>query len=477
MSENERDVTSEQKPPAGETLVVEITKDEREVRVRLMAPEPGGDRIEFEAAKEKILQAGVTHGFNEQALRGALYDRKYGEPYIVAEATPAQDGGDAKLIFHFSTDERTGRPREIGGGRVDYKSLDLFVPVSEGQLLVTKTPATAGNPGTTVKGKPIKERPGRDIALPKGKNIVINAEKTEVHAKTSGFVELVKGSVNVSNVYSIEGDCGPNVGNIDFDGSVKISGNVLSGHVLKATGSVVIEGVVGASEIIAGGNVEIKLGMQGVSKGRIEAGGSVSLMYIERGTVIADGSITVDASIHSILEAGDSIYAKGTRGNIIGGRAGAAKEIVVNSIGSDSYAQTEVEVGVMPQKRARLTHLEKERERLTGELHKINQLDAYLEKSKEKLETDTYAKLHRSGVENRRAYNELLEEHEAEISELKYEMEHATEGKVHVFDTVHPGARIIIASDVYKVNDVIQYTTFKYRDGMVVSGACEIKKG
>ena len=472
-----QETEAEQRPAAGEDIIVEIPKDESEVWIRLTAPEPGGAMIDFETAKQKIIREGVVHGLDEQALRYVLIEKAYDQRHVVGKATPPADGEDGKLVFHFSTDERTGRPREIGGGRVDYKSLDLFVPVKEGQLLVTKTNSTEGTPGITVRGKPVRQRPGRAVALPKGKNIVINPERTEIHAKIPGYVEWAKGAVNVSNVYIVEGDCGPSVGNIDFDGSVQISGNVLTGHIVKATGSIVIGGVVGATDIIAGGNVEIKLGLQGVGKGKIEAGGNISMMYIERGTAIAGGSITVDTSIHSVLEAGKSLIAKGTRGSIIGGRAGAAHEVIVNSIGSDSYALTEVEVGIMPHKRARLTFIEKEKERLSGEILKLNQLDAYLEKSKDRLDAETYDKLYRSGAENRRLYTELQEEYTNELKEIKYEMEHATEGKVHVFDTVHPGARIIIASDIYKVNDAIQYTTFKYREGMIVTGTCEVKKG
>ena len=461
----------------GEDIEISIAKDESEARVTLLPAEPGGAAIEFGAAKQKLLLAGISHGLDEAALKAMIDEKHYGQSCTVATSTPPEDGIDGTIIFHFQTDKKTAKPKELEGGKVDFRDLDLFVPVAEGQVLVTREFATEGTPGTTVKGRAISQKRGKEAVLPKGKNVTINLEKTEMLAKSTGMVEVINGSVNVSNVYKVDGDVNMGVGNIDFNGSVHITGNVNAGHVIKATGGVFIGGVVEASEIYAGGNVEVKRGMQGMDKGRIEARGSISLLYIERGVAIAGGSITVDAGIHSVIRAGDSLYAKGKRGSIFGGQASASTEIVVNSLGSVSHIQTDIEVGAMPHKRDRLTFLEGELQRLNGEMVKLDQLDAYLKKTKGKLDEATWDKLRRSGLENRRVNTEVIEEYTDEMNSLSSEMEQATEGKVHVFGTVHPGVRITIASDTYRVNEETTYATFKYRDMKVIWSACEMRKG
>ena len=460
----------------GEDITVEISNDDMAARARLLPPEPGGAALDVGAAMQKLNAAGVVHGIDEQALAGLLESKDYGEPRAVAAATPYKDGENGKLIFNFSTDERTGRPREIGGGRVDYRSLDLYVPVTEGQLLVTRSLATPGTPGTSVKGRELKQKPGKEVNLPRGKNVSTNAEKTEMYSMCSGMVQFINNSINVSSVYKINGDCDLSVGNIDFDGSVHISGSVRSGHTIKATGGVIVGGTVEAATIIAGGNIEIKNGIQGADKSRIEAGGSVTALYIERGTVIADGSVTVDVSIHSQIETGGTLTAKGKRGAIIGGRAGAANNIIANYIGAVSNTQTEVVVGVVMKKRERIKFLEREIERLNGEMVKLGQLDAYLEKTRAKMDKDTWDKLFKSGAENRRLNEENLEDYNAEMGVLKYELEHATEGKVHVFETAFHGTRIMIGNNTYKVNDEISFATFKFKNGEIVYGPCEISK-
>jgi len=460
----------------GEDLSVEVTTDELEASGRLMRPEPNGPALSPEAAKAKLTEAGIIHGVDEEAIQKMLNEKVYGDPYVLAKATRPVDGEDGKLVFHFSTDERTGSPVEIGGGRVDYRKLDLYVPVEDEQLLVSKTEATEGTPGTSVKGNTLKQRPGKETALPRGKNVRYSDDRVEMFSTCTGMVEFVNNAINVSNVYKINGDCDMSVGNIDFDGSVHITGSVRSGHTIKATDGINVGGGVEAANLIAGGNIEVKGGMQGSNKGKIEAGGSVSIMYIEQGTIASDGPVTIDVSIHSRIETGSTLHAKGKRGAIIGGQVAAAGDIVVNYIGALSNTKTEVEVGVMPKKRARLTVLEKEMERLAADKIKLDQLDAYLAKSKGAMDNETWTKLHVSGVENRRINEEDAKAYTEEIDELKYEMEHATDSRVHVFETAFSGSRIAIGSSAFKVTDEISYATFRYSNGEVVYGPCELSK-
>jgi uncharacterized protein (DUF342 family) len=120
--------------------------------------------------------------------------------------------------------------------------------------------------------------------------------------------------------------------------------------------------------------------------------------------------------------------------------------------------------------------LEKETERLAGEISKLDVQDAYLLKSKGKMDGDTLDRLSRSLAESRRSNTDLLGEYSAEINELKREMEEATNGKLHVFDTVYPGAKIMISSDMLKVNDEIKYATFKFKDGKIAYNPCEMRR-
>ena len=458
----------------GEDLSVIISGDDREASARLLEPEQGGADLKFEEAKQKVAAAGVLHGIDDGVIAELLQAKVYNVSRTIAKATLPVDGEDGKLLFNFSTDERTGAPREVSGGRVDYYSLDLYVPVEENQLLVTRIAATEGTPGMSVRGEVLKQKPGKETALPRGKNVSYNDDRTEMTANCAGLIDFADNKITVSNVYKVEGDVDIGVGNIDFDGNVQITGNVRSGHSVKATGSISINGGVEAATIISGGSVEVKGGFQGAGKGRIEADGSVNVLFVERGIIIADGAVKVDVCIHSTIETSSTLTAAGKRGAIIGGRVAVAGDIVANYLGALSGTKTEISVGVMPRKRDRIQTLEKELERIAADKIKLDQLDAYLARSKGTTPEATWDQLHRSGIENRRINEEDRQAHTAEIKQLKYELEHATDSKVHVLNTTFGGVRITIGSSTYILNDDVVYATFRYSEGDVVCRPCEM---
>jgi len=462
----------------GEDLCVIIPDDELKASVVLQAPEPGGRPLSFDDARKIVAGAGVSHGIDEAALRQVIESKIYDTERIIAGATLPINGEDGKLVFHFSTDERTGSPKEIfgSGGRVNYRTLDLYVRVDKGELLLTREYATEGQPGITVRGKYITQKPGKEIMFPRGKNVDINVEKTEMYAQCSGMVEYVNNSVNVSNVYEVKGDCDLRIGDIDFDGSVHIRGNVCSGSTIRATGAVIVDGCVEAATIIAGGNVEVKGGMQGADKGMIEAGGAVSALYVERGKVQADGPVKMDMCIHSIIEAGDTFVVEGRRGAIIGGRVSSCGDITANYVGALSNARTEVAVGVTPRKRARLQLISSEINKLVMEQIKLNQLDAYLTNTKGVIDAQKWELLYRSSIENRRLNNDNLEALNAEKEILEQELANATQSMVHVYNTVFSGARVLIGQNSYIVKDEISYVSFKHSDDEVVFVPCELTK-
>ena len=460
----------------GEDLIVEVTGDNSKAFIRLLAPEFNGPYLKPDYVTKKLSDAGVVYGIDKEALTWIINSRDYSKPHLVARATPKQDGEDGKLIFHFSTDKKTGFPIVISGGRVDLRTLDLFVPVSKDQLLVSRTGATKGKPGTSVRGHVINQTPGKEVALPRGKNVRYDNNRNNMYASCSGLVDYVNKSINVSNVYIISGDCDTSVGNIDFNGSVLVTGSVRSGYTIKATDGINVGGSVESAQLIAGGNVEVKGGMHGSGRGSIEAGGSVSIRFVEQGAIVADGSVNVDVSMHSRIETGGSLHAVGRRGAIIGGQVAVAGDVVANYLGALSHTKTEVAVGAMPRKRIRLSVIEKELDRLAAEIVKLDQLDRYLEKTKNTLNNEMWTSLHNSSAANRQANIEETKSYIEESTELSYEMEHATSSKVHVFETAYSGSRIVIGSNAIKLNDEISYSTFKVNEGEVVYGPCEKSK-
>lgn len=456
-----------------EDIAVTLSADEMEASCVLLPPDEGGADISINEISDKLRQAGVVYGLSILNIRQLVKDKIYGKPYVIATGTLPVHGDDGKLTYHFDTGIKTGLPVEDAAGTVDYRNLSLFEPVKQGQLLITRTLPTGGKPGSTVRGNELKPRPGRDVNLPRTKNVSINEDKTAVYASVSGMVRITDGVVAVADVYKIDGDCDLSTGNINFDGNIVITGSVITGMVVKASGNITVGGVVNDAELIAGGNVELTRGIQGVDKGRITAGGSVTASFLERAFISAGIDITADVIMHCTLEAGHFLILTGKRGSIMGGHARIGKEVRSKTIGGSSHVQTDIEVGLMPKKAARLEFLKKEVERLSQEKAKIEQLELYLSKAAN-LDEEKRAALAKSIMDTRGQSAQLLTEYSDEYSRLEYEAEHAIDGKIHCTSTTYPGAKITIGKGIYKVTEQVSYATFKYREGEVVFTSCEI---
>lgn len=84
-------------------------------------------------------------------------------------------------------------------------------------------------------------------------------------------------SLAIESVYEIKEDVSLKTGNIDFNGTVIIRGDVPTGFSIKASGDILIDGLVEAAHIEAKGSVTIVKGIVGSRTGGIIAGGKMFL--------------------------------------------------------------------------------------------------------------------------------------------------------------------------------------------------------
>ncbi|MDR1117321.1 MAG: FapA family protein [Oscillospiraceae bacterium] len=455
-----------------EDIAVYITRNAMSASIRFLPAEEGGNMLTLGAVKEKLAAAGVLFGADYEAIARLLENKEYGVEYDIASGTEPEDGKDGYIEYHFRL-ITTGAPKDIGKGRVDLRELDLFERVSKGQLLVTRHPPTLGEPGFTVKNEMKPPKRGRAEAIPRGKNVVTNEEKTQMYSAKDGMVNFENRVVTVSDVYVVKGDCDMGVGNIDFDGSIIINGAVMGGMTIRAKNNIVIGGVVEGAKIIAGGDVELKRGILGMDRGLISAEGSVIAQFIERAAVRAGISVRSDTIVHSNVEAGGTVSALGKRGSIIGGTVRACGEIRAQYIGAASHTQTNVEIGIPQQKRDRISFLQGSIKKANEETAKLGSIIAYFNSDKGKADSQN-AEKKASVIMSIEQNAKIMEEYSEELYELENEAAKLNSGKIHVSNTLYPGVRIIIGGLVRSFETELQYSTIKYGDGEIVFGACEV---
>lgn len=455
-----------------EQAIVTISADQMEAYLSLLPPDTGGSCLTYSELAEEVASQGVSYGVDETILKNIIKSKMYGEKISFAKGTLPENGRDGELIFYFNT-ECLGTP-EINEmtGKVDYKDLKLFVHVSEGQKLVSRTPATQGRCGYTVTGRKVKQKRGKEAKLPAGKNVTYDKERRTMFAGVNGSVEYKNNTVTVSSCYTVSGDADLSVGNVRFDGDVVIKGNVISDITIHATKNIEVYGVAEGARLIAGGNIILRNGMLGNDKGIIEARGNVTAKYIERAKIRAGGDIKADALIHCVAESGGNIDVKGRHGSIIGGEIKAQNSIMAQIIGSVVNNKTNIEVGLPPQKRARMKFLGAELERLRKDIEKYDKAIGYLTRlknlppEKEQLKkTIILEKIHNT---------KLLGEYDEESKALEEDAKKSEMGKIHVTDTIYPGVKLTISLGEYTVSTPVRYSTFYCKNREILFTACQL---
>ncbi|MDQ2078131.1 DUF342 domain-containing protein [Marinimicrobium sp. ABcell2] len=325
----------------------------------------GGDSPTRQSLRQALIELKVPDPCILSAALDEVVAMGQGENVCVAKALPAEPGRDTRFEplvetcreLNLSEDER---------GRVDMHQLHEFVVVEPGTPLMRRHAATAGKPGLNVIGEPLKPKPGKDFGY--GKDI----EGAQVSPEDGDLlIAAIKGHpVEVAHGMRVDPtlivkDVDLSTGNIDFDGSLEVTGDVTSGFVVRASGDIVIRGMVEKAEVHARKNLVVAGGVIGEDLGRdnqnhlqlrtqLRAGGDLSAKFVNLADLVAGGNIQVrEYVMQSHLHSQGSILVgqAGGKGCLIGGRAFAAQRLIANILGSDASVYTEIRIGKANPKR------------------------------------------------------------------------------------------------------------------------------
>ena len=283
-----------------------------------------------------------------------------------------------------------------------------------------------------------------------------------MYSEVSGNVTLVNDTVFVANQYEVPADVGASTGDIEYDGSILVKGNVLTGYTLKATGDITVNGVVEGASLFAGGKIVLKRGVQGMAKAAMEAEGDVISNFIESATVKAGGKVITDAIMHSQITAKDDVLVHGKRGLIAGGRVQTKTRIEARTVGSTMGTATELEVGIDPAVTERYKFLEKEMDSLANEKESLMQNLKILKKRLEtqgKLDDDKMKNLTELGVKIQEI-DSKVEEDKKESELLEEELGKQSAGKIIVENIAYPGVKLTISSVSTNIHTETQHSAF-----------------
>jgi uncharacterized protein (DUF342 family) len=454
-------------PPVEETFKIVVSSDRMQVTARFYAPSVGGGRTSMDEIMFGLTKSGVKKGVKEEAINAFLSSPQYCTDIIIAEGQEPRQGSNAHVEYFFETDPNS-KPTLKEDGSVDFFHLNNIVHCTAGQLLAKLTPEDRGEPGFTVTGEVVRPHEVKGHAFKKSNNITISEDKLTVTANVDGHVTLVGNEIFVANIYQVE-NVNSATGNIEFEGSVIVTGNVFSNFSVKAKGNIEVEGVVEGASLESGGDIILRRGMKGMGRGTLKAAGNVISQFIENAKVEAGGNVATDAILHSEITASDEISVTSKKGFITGGRVCAGRLVQVKTLGSQMGSDTIVEVGVDPTTKNRINYLQKHINELNKEVKAAQPiLHSMAQKIAQgvKLSPDQIKYVQNLSAENKER-TATLEAAMDELDALQEKHEKTGAASVIVTGDVYAGTMIVIGDVSMTVQSSMSYCRFIYQGGEV----------
>lgn len=455
-------------PVCSEDYRLDISKDGMLVTVRFFPPSDGGKRLTYEGFMRELRNHKITYGIQEKNLREHFSGNgTFCTDILVAKGKKPVQGQDAVIEYYFSTDNHK-RPAHREDGRVDYFNLSTINHCRKGDVLARIIPEKEGETGYDVYGVSMKPHDVKRETLKFGKNIELSEDKLSITSEVDGHVALIDNKVVVASVYKVK-DVDVSTGNINYDGSIEISGNVAANFEVKAGGNVVINGLVEGARIIAGGNIVIAKGMNGMGKGYLRAGGDVMVKFVENTRIVTGGFVETEAILHCTVSAGTDVRVDGRRGVILGGYVQAGNSIAAKTIGGSMSTATTVEVGVDPLIKAQYDRVQKTIEESTKTMNAAQVVfDNFKEKQKKGIKfNDGQLRYMRSLLSLIQEKNSELEKLNARLEELKAMMVDKEQAEVAVSEQIYPNATIIIGNVSKTLQNDYRYCRFIREEGEV----------
>lgn len=450
-----------------ENYVLTISPDKMQAYARFYPPSENGERMTMGEFLGDLVHKSIRFGILEDEIAEFFANPRYCTDIKVAEGKAPRHGTDAKIAYYFETDLST-KPMLKEDGSVDFFNLKTVSHCKQGDLLARLFPEDAGEPGRSIYDEEIKPREVKQEKLKFGKNVILSEDKLEITAGTDGHVTLSEGTVSVSDILQVD-HVDVSTGNINYDGSVVVKGNVYANFSVKAKGNIQVAGVVEGAWLEAGGDIIIARGMNGMAKGILKAQGNVITKFIENAKVRAGGYVSTESILHSEVIAGTDIQVTGKRGFITGGRVSAMDLIQVKTLGSMMGADTIVEVGGVQELQQQMKQLQQqmlECKRVLDSMKPVLSMMAQKLSQGTKFKPEQIRNI-REMVDADKKKKQELQDCLKKMDELQALLNKSDKARVEVTDRVYPGTKICVADVSMTIKDNLHYCRFIKSQGEV----------
>ncbi|MFH2036898.1 MAG: FapA family protein [Candidatus Zixiibacteriota bacterium] len=325
--------------------------------------------------------------------------------------------------------------------------------VEKDEILVKMYRAKMGKNGKNVFGQAITVPNPREVILKPGNNVYWDEEVTGFRAACPGTVQKRGYTIEVNDVFTARNGVNTEIGNIKHNGKVVVNGDIDSDFRIEATGDVEVKGLVYASDIICGGNLITREGINSSSDKLIKVEGDILTKYIQNANVEAHGNITANSEIYQC-----QIYSDGevnvNEGRIVGGEIFAVHGISVGEAGSKGSINTVLISGVDRVLQAKLKTNHEDVKQLKETIKKLDVAYRKLKRNIRILNDDqikTMAEI-KDELKKAEVKIEQLNNDNKNLYEEKKQKEEAT---IHILNLVYPGTILRIGDCRHRVDHIL----------------------
>jgi uncharacterized protein (DUF342 family) len=440
-----------------------------------LIPNFGGNPITLANVQQALKDRGVIYGIIATDAIAAVLEKGRVEDFVIAQGLEPISGIDAKFLNFVPVINRT--PHVDKQNLVDYRELGDILTVHKDDVLMQRIPAIKGTLGYNVAGEEL-DVGGIDTPFSADqRGICINPEDSnQLIATITGQPISVPNGVIVSPVLTLQ-NVDLTSGNIRFDGSIFITGDVEDGMLVHSIEDITIEGdvsnakiecngnltikgcVTGNSELTVDGDIKIEGGVMGtktagknigdsnpsmIRETKIVARGSINVSFAENFNIEAGGDIIITKhSINSQLLAGNKILLGGKnskKSSIIGGITWAMLLVKAAIFGSDSGIKTRVNAGSNPYVQRRISQIGDILLQNADEQQNLHKILAYIAEHPDKGSPEILQRLHHT-------LSKMIidaEIYQTELKELKANMAIIEDAKIVCERSVYTGTEIKI---------------------------------
>lgn len=461
-------------------FTITIAKDKMSAWLTL-TPAYGGTPVTFEQIRQSLKEKGIVSGLITSAEIEAVLKEGHATDYLIAQGMPPVPGQDAQ--FHSLVPEMQERRPQINEhGIADYRNLGSLILVKQGDPLMRRTLPTEGKKGKNILGHILTPKPSQNTPFAADlKGATFDPDDCDLLVSSIiGQPLLIPNGVMVSPTITVP-KVDISTGNLSFDGTINILGDVMEGMKVYALNDIFIGGTVEAAELEAGGNISIKGGVIGNSDtnsslaasvgGKISCKGSVSVRFAKYFNIEAGTNIVIEEySMNNQLTAMNQILVGkpgGKKGLIIGGNTRAMMLVQAASVGSDAGIKTYIQAGLNPHTQEQLNTIDREIESNGKNQDDIKKIIAFIENNPEKDKNGLLDKA-------RRTLDKLTTEiaqHQAIRESLLAEISFAEYAKVVVDHTLCTGVEVRIGNQIWKAKEERGKTVFRLIDKKISYGS------